>query len=847
MSQEFRPSDENDVAQRRESEEGSCSGAVSLAAPGSDRDSQVASIGNHSDRAMRALEATTTSTGYHQSIPGYNPVPLEFSNSENDLGAAERGVRLEGDMYESASETDPLYPPAPRGYYMRHEPIRITNIGRLICVLFSVAVACLGIAAIIDVSTPPPGGVEAGRTEREVADSVLGAMDRSADPCENFYEYACGSWLRANKIPGDRSAYQKSFSGVNDRILLEIKDLLEGKLQRDGSRAGIFYAACLDQAALGGLKTAVLYKFRFAVSDISSPDAFAYALGVLHANSSKGLFSPYVGVDEGSPSRYAFYLSQGGLGLPHKDDYSSKSENSVKLRAVYAKEIETMLSAAGKARLIPRFGHDSLAARVLEFETELAKATLLPASLRDPFKVYNKRQVRDLPSAMSFRAYLRGAGIDEESLNSIVVLESPEYFEAVGRIMARVENDVEWQRTARAYLVFHLVRSLATIGALGEQLYHAHFAFLKEAYGIQKLEPRWKMCQRRTTEFLPDSISKAYISHYFSNSRAQVASRLAQETIRAFHEKLDKQTWMDSETRAAAKHKLEAVGVKIGSTSKFDTYDDVDVTRYTYADNVASAMSHKWRRQITRLNHGVDKTEWLMNAHEVNAYYSPPRNEIVIPAGILQQPFFSNSFPAAMNYGGMGAIMGHELSHGEDDAGRKYDSTGLLRQWWTAKAAAEYDKRAKCYIDLYDSFKPRELSIHVLGNLTLGENLADINGLLVAYRAFRNYASREDSEASENSRVRKSTEIARREDDPPPNKVLARELSNNQLFFVAFAQNYCTLVHEEALSVWMKTDPHSPGRFRVLGAVSQNPEFAKAFQCKEGSKYNPKSRCDLWV
>jgi putative endopeptidase len=749
------------------------------------------------------------------------------------------------------SESDPLYPPAPPGYDRRHAPERAPNLLMLAAVLLAVALSCAALSAFVDLWTPPPGGPHAGRTEREIAETVLGAMDRSADPCDDFYEYACGSWIRKNTIPKDRSTYQKSFSSVYEEINHEVRGLLESDLQNVHSKAGDFYASCLDQCAAGSLNVAPLYQYKPIFRDLSTPEALAFALGVLHSNTSAGMFDTGTGVDEGRPDRYAVYLSQGGLGLSNKDDYTSKSEKGIELREAYHAEIQTMLSAAAKARLIPRFGHDVLAARIIAFETNLANVSLRPAALRDPFKVYNRRAISSLPSGLAIGTYLRAAGIDPASVDNYVVVESPEYFVAVGQIMSRVAVDVEHQRTIRAYLAFHLVRHMATLGVLGETLYHAHFKFRKQLYGVQQLEARWKMCQGKTTSFLGEAVGAAYVAKSFTEERRSVATDMAQNIISAFQKNIDKQDWMDKRTRVAAREKLAAVGVKIGYSSKLDTYDDTRIVPNDYVGNVASATAHAWRRSIRRLGGAVDHTEWMMNAHEVNAYYARTRNEIVIPAGILRQPFFSDAFPAAMNYGAIGAVVGHELSHGEDDAGHKYDSTGKLRNWWSKKASKAYDERAKCFVSLYSTFKPRDLDVNLLGNLTLGENLADINGIKISFQAFQQARAR-------NATVRKSerrwfalgralTRASQGPPDPPPNKVLAHELSNDQLFFVAFAQTYCMKARPDALRVWITTDPHSPGRFRVQGSLSQTKEFADTFHCRAGSRYNPEQRCSLWA
>ncbi|KAI0562502.1 Metallopeptidase [Gracilaria domingensis] len=284
---------------------------------------------------------------------------------------------------------------------------------------------------------------------------------------------------------------------------------------------------------------------------------------------------------------------------------------------------------------------------------------------------------------------------------------------------------------------------------------------------------------------------------------------------------------MDQPTIDAAIDKLNAINWKVGYSEKLDTYDDVDITT-SFQSNVHSAIAHLWRKRLNRLGNPIDNTEWFMKPHEVNAYYSVTRNEMVFPAGILQPPFFSDAYPEAMNYGSIGAVIGHEMSHGFDDQGRQYDKAGMLTPWWSDSSVSKYKQKAQCYIDLYDTYKPRDVDIHVRGNLTLGENLADTNGVNVAFRAFKSRANNSQDGI------------------PPPNALLARELTNDQLFFVAYAQTWCTLHRHEALKVDIMTDPHSPAKFRVLGPLSESPVFAEAFSCRNGSRYNPTTRCELW-
>lgn len=727
------------------------------------------------------------------------------------------------------SELDPLnFPPAPPGYYRRDVPLRITHYGKLFVVLLAVALACIAIAAVIDVSSPS-SFLEPGRDQQSVADTVLAAMDRSADPCEDFYEYACGSWLRTAKIPTDRTQYSKSFSVVYDMIQLMVNELLAPDLQNTKplSKPSMFYASCMDQMGVGGLNTLYLQPFRDEFNSLRSSADFARLIARIHTRSAGAFFDISVSLDEKNTSEYAFYMGQGGLGLPHRDDYLKDTDREVEMRGKYVKLMEAMLNIAGKARLIPRKGNDQLARKVLTLETALANYSLPPEELRNPEKMYNKLLVNRLPKYLHVQEYMKVLDISEQSLGGTVILDNVPFFKAVSRILQAVDSEAEMRTVARGYLAFHLVRSAAREGLLGENAYHENYKFKQLVYGLKQLPDKWKYCQTLTNRHLGEAVGAAFVEKHFTKGRKKVAVNLAKEIANSFAHTLETESWMDKATREAALEKLAAINWKVGYSEKLDTYDDVDIS-HSFQGNVASALAHKWRKRFNRLGKPADKTEWFMNPHEVNAYYSVTRNEMVFPAGILQQPFFSDAYPEAMNYGSIGAIIGHEMSHGFDDQGRQYDKDGMLTPWWSKSSISEYKDKAQCYIDLFDTYKPREVDIHIRGNLTLGENLADTNGVNVAFRAF------------------KSRPNNTKDGIPPPNALLARELTNDQLFFVAYAQTWCTLYRREALKVDIMTDPHSPGKFRTLGPLSQSSVFATAFSCRNGSRYNPATRCNLW-
>lgn len=728
-------------------------------------------------------------------------------------------------------ESDPLYPAPPPAYYQRGIPQRITHWGRLIATLAAVALACLAIAAVIDVSTPSFDGLEPGRDKRSVADSVLAAMDRSADPCDNFYEYACGSWLRSTRLPPDRTSYVKSFSSVYDRIRLIIKDLLEGDLQATSNnvtaKAGTFYASCIEQHGTGSVNTLFLSAFRDKFKSLPDASSFAKLMGSLSLMTSTVLFSQGVGVDDKNPTQYAMFLGQVDLGLPHRDNYLSGANHDVEMRRRYVTLIQGLLDPAGRAHLIPRQDHGTLAKDILELETRIANFSLPPEDMRDPDLLYNKRLLKDMPSGLHLNEFFEEMGVDERKMNGSVIVENPDYFNSIAEVMESLDTDGKMRTVVQGFLAFHLATLGAGKGLLGEKAYGEIFKFEQFVYGLKKMPEKWKTCQSLTNSMLGDAVGAAFVDQHFSDVQLNAAKTLSEQIMKAFGQTLKVLDWMDEPTRTAAEAKLRAINWKVGYSSKLDTYDDVSVSQDAMSENVVSCLLHKSRKEINKLSSPVDKTEWSMLPQEVNAYYSPSRNEMVFPAGILQPPFFSDAYPDAMNYGSIGAVVGHEMSHGFDASGRKYDKDGQLRSWWSKQSAKEYNERSQCYVDLYNTYKPRDVPIYVLGNLTLDENIADVNGMNVAYKAFKSLPNNT-------------------EDVDPPNGLLARELTNDQLFFVSYAQTWCTLYRPEALKIQMMTDPHSPGQFRVQGPLSQSDIFAEAFKCRNGTRYNPMTKCHLW-
>jgi len=752
----------------------------------------------------------------------------ELLSSPRNAGA---GVYGGGGYDEDMFDGD--CPTQQEEYRLARVRSRRMKLFRFILVALSVAVAASAMVSSV-------GGVLRGKTSTKmrcaqtIGESVLSSMDLGANPCVDFYEYACGSWLRKKTIPPYRTSYSRSFSSVAENIQKELRELLEVDLQDDehpNAIAGRFYTSCMNGMAIGPLDVRILGRFRPFFNGLKTAKSLSSALANLHGVLSAGMFDIDVGVDENYPDRYAVLFGQGGLGLSHPNKYTSEKMSDLKVRRAYIKLIEGHLRVCMKANLLKSRNIEELAKKTFDFEKSLASIHKPPEELRDPTKLYNPMKLESFPEEIFIHTYLKDIGIDKNKINSTIIVEDPKYLLGIANMMARASRNTDYREAVKGYLGFHLIRHFASKGVMGEELYEDTFRFDMITNGVKKMSEKWKRCQSLTSRNMGDALGEAFVKKLFPSSRKESVEKLAEAITHQFGKSLSHQEWMDSTTRSKAQEKLKAMNWKVGYTKKFDKYPGVVIRKYKrdFAENVLYSMEYRKQFSIRRLGNPIDKTEWFMHAYETNAYYSLPRNEMVFPAGILQQSFFSDLYPDAMNFGGIGVVIGHEMSHAFDDSGRKFDKDGRLTQWWSPASAKKYEEKAQCFVDLFNGYKPRSVATYVKGNLTLGENLADTNGVKVAFEAFKNTG---ENNFDPNARA--------------PIPVLAEELSNHQLFFVAYAQTWCYKWRPKALELAMLTDPHSPGQFRVQGPLSQLEEFASTFKCKTGTSYNPEKRCKLW-
>ena len=665
--------------------------------------------------------------------------------------------------------------------------------------------------------TSKSAGEASSKASESVTSTVKAVMDPAVDPCQDFYQYACGGWLKTTPLPADRPSWGRSFDEIGERNREFLRTLLEkdapaGRSDRDMALLADYYASCSDEAKIEALATEPLKPWLNEIASVKDMPGLMKLVARMHMLEMGPLFAFGPGQDYANPDLMILHAFQGGIGLPERDFYLRDDETSVAIRTAYQEHVEKMLVLIGDAPDVAK----GEAQKILAFETELAKASRPMAELRAPENRYHKIDLEGLKTTaphMDWDSYL--AELGSPGFKDINVA-SPDFLKRLDELMATPDWD-----TLRAYLRWQVVDGTATL--LNKAVVEQNFAFNGQMLSGQKeLSPRWKRCVNSTGMALSDAMSRGYIQSQFPGDSKAISRQMVGEIEAAFEASLPELDWMDDATRERAREKVHAITNKIGYPDSWRDYSSVTVKVDTYFENALALRMYESRRALGKLGHPVDKTEWNMPAFWVNAYYSPPNNEIVFPAGILQAPFFSRDFPMAMNFGGIGMVMGHELSHGFDDQGRKFDARGQLAPWWADDAVIRFEEAASCIEKQYGAYQVAP-DVFVNGKLTLGENIADNGGIKSSYNAFKAWEAKTGTTSP-----------------------VMDGFTNDQLFFVAFAQTWCALSTPEAERLQVQTDPHSPDRFRVNGPLMNFTQFAQAFQCKEGAAMAPAERCEVW-
>ena len=647
-------------------------------------------------------------------------------------------------------------------------------------------------------------------------------MDTSVDPCVNFYQYSCGGWLKQNPIPEDESSYGR-FSELIDENQLVLKAILEKAAAGGPGRSpneqkiGDYYASCMNVDAVNEAGLKPLQPLLDRIAALTSKDELPKLTAYLDGIGVTSLFSFGSEQNYKDATQQIAMVDQTDLGLPEKGYYERKDDKSVELRKQYMAHVARIFALLGETK--EQAAKD--AETVLKVETALAGYSLSNVERRDPASLYHMTNLAKLDSstpAFHFVRFLRAVQAPPvESLNVAV----PAYFAGLNELLESTSLD-EW----KTYLRWALIRHPST--ALPQALDKESFDFYgKVLDGQPQQKPRWKRCVSETDDALGEALGQVYVAQRFSPEDKERALKLTQDVEAAMGRDIEQLDWMSAATKARAEEKLHAVANKIGYPDKWRDYSTLTVTRGDALGNALRAATFEQKRDIAKIGKPVDRGEFDMSPPTVNAYYSSQMNDINFPAGILQPPFFDRSQNDAVNFGSVGSIIGHELTHGFDDEGRQFDGKGNFEDWWSAADSKQFIERADCVVNEFNGFVAVD-DLHVNGKLTLGENLADLGGLKLAFLAYLDRAQKAGVDLKQKGTAEHGG------------------FTPDQQFFVAFGQHWCENIRPEDLRLGIETDPHSPAMFRVNGVVLNLPEFQKAFACKTGQPMAPVNRCTIW-
>ncbi|MGB4843085.1 MAG: M13 family metallopeptidase [Ferruginibacter sp.] len=642
-------------------------------------------------------------------------------------------------------------------------------------------------------------------------------MDLSVKPGDNFYLYANGTWIKNTPVPDSKTRWG-SFDGLAEESSQALKGLLEDAAKNPGSnnlmkRVGDYYASAMDSAAIERLGYQPIKPYLDAITALPSKAQVLTHMNYLRSQSiSAPLYRIGVGQDAKDVTKYIINIGQGGTTLPDRDYYLKTDARSTKIRADYTKYITKLFTLCG----IPEFKGMMNAVTIIQLETALAGAQMSRVEMRNPTKLYNKFSVADLSKKtpnLNWEGILPQLGykIKQDSL----VVSNPNFMVFIDSLLSVVPLD-DW----KVYLQWNVMKDAAPY--LSSDFVDANFAFNQSLSGQKVQTPRWQRMSGLIDRQLGDLLGQLYVDKYFNQAAKTRMLELVNNLQETFDSRIKKLDWMSAETKQRALAKLHAFVKKIGFPDKWKDYEGLEIKADDFLGNLRRCNQWFYEENISKLGKPIDKTEWGMTAPTVNAYYSPSKNEIVFPAGILRFPFFDFNADDAINYGGIGAVIGHEMTHGFDDQGRQFDADGNLHDWWTKADADEFKKRADEVVQQYNGYVILD-TLHVNGKLTLGENLADLGGLSIAYEAFKN-----TKQGKSNKKI----------DGFTP----------DQRFFLNWSQVWRNNILPEAAAQRILTDSHSPGMYRSNGPLTNMDAFYKAFNLKPGDAMykSPEMRTRIW-
>jgi putative endopeptidase len=629
-------------------------------------------------------------------------------------------------------------------------------------------------------------------------------FDKDVKISEDFFRHVNGGWMKTNPIPAEKSRFG-SFDALQDNAQKHIKGILEEMSKNTKSKKGSieqklgdFYTAAMDESTIEKLGFTPIKKYLNEIKTLKSVNDAWKLIAKYHSEGDGFVFGLGPEQDPDNSKKYIATAYQGGLGLPDRDYYLKDDERSKTLRTEYIKMVTKFFVLTGENETVA----SSKAKNVINFETELAQNSKTKLEMRDPQTMKNKMDVtalKALSPELDWTYYFKTIGFPNPGTLNIT---SPKFITAVG-LMTKSQSLDAW----KDYLAFHVISGSAP--SLSSNFVNARFDFYgKVISGQKEMKPRWKRAIDMSNASLGEAIGKIYVGKYFPSAAKTRMVELVSNLKVSLDERIGLLDWMSDATKKQAKDKLATIKVKIGYPEKFLDYATVEISKKSFFDNMQNASKYNNNIQMKKINKDVDADEWGMTPQTVNAYYNPASNEIVFPAAILQAPFFDMNADDAVNYGGIGAVIGHEITHGFDDQGRQYDKEGNLKDWWTAEDAKKYDEKVHKIVLQYNKFTPlKDNSVN--GDLTLGENIADLGGVTIAYNALK--------------LANKGKKIENIDGFNP-----------EQRFFLNYAQVWRQNIRDEELMMRLKTDPHSPAEYRVNGIVSNLPEFYNAFGIKQG-------------
>lgn len=678
------------------------------------------------------------------------------------------------------------------------------------------------LALVILVATAPISSqrhIESAQTAHELRVFDPSLVDPSVNPCENFYKFSCNGWFKRNPLPPDQAAYGR-FTELFELNRVHLREILEEASKPEANRTpneqkiGDEYASCMNTAAIDKLGLTPIQPELDRIAALRRPDELPVLLAHLHTIGVNAFFDFSANQDFAHADQMISFYNAGGLGLPERDYYFRSDAKSAEQRKQYVDHIRKMFVLAGEP--VAQAARD--ADVVMAIETRLAKASLTITEQRDPQNLNHPTDVSTLSKSLTqfkLADYVEAAHVPASGR---VNESEPKFMAEFNTLLAGTPIE-----EIQAYLRWHLLHAYAGTSmpeAFETESWNFYAHILN---GAEKQQERWKRCTSRVDHEMGEALGQVYVAKYFPPEEKQQALEMTLAIEQAMSNDIDSLDWMSPATKKAAREKLKTVMNKIGYPEKWRDYSKLVIVRGDALGNLERARQFKFNRELAKIGKPVDKTEWGMSPPTVNAYYDPQQNNVNFPAGYFQPPFFSGKEDDAANYGDMGSTIGHELTHGFDDEGRQFDKEGNLKDWWTKDDEAKFNQKAQCMVDQYDAIEAVP-GVHLNGKLTLGENLADLGGLWLAWLAWQDKA--QAAHLDMNAKT----------DGYTP----------EQRFWIAYAQQWCTQTRPEQLRSQAQTDPHAPDEYRTNSVLQDLPQFAKSFNCKSGDKMVSAKPCRIW-